>query len=81
MSNNFSYLENRAIYEIMWKSIVEPGRSQMTIWHMHIPCWALRLQTHTHNMKYLLLFHCNSSCAQVPQYSLYVHCLHVCMCL
>jgi hypothetical protein len=31
--------ENRAIYEIMWKYIVEPDRPQMTIWRMRIACW------------------------------------------
>ena len=31
--------ENRAVFEIMWKSIVEPGRPQMTIWRMRIACW------------------------------------------
>ena len=30
--------ENRAIYEIMCKSIVQPGRQQMTIWRMLIVC-------------------------------------------
>jgi len=30
---------NRAIYEIMWKNIVEPDRPQMTIWFMHVACW------------------------------------------
>ena len=29
---------NRVIYDIMWKNIVEPGRPQITIWHMHIAC-------------------------------------------
>jgi len=27
---------NRAVYEIMWKRIVEPGRAQMTIWRKRI---------------------------------------------
>jgi len=27
----FSFFENRAVYEIMWKNTVEPGRPQMTI--------------------------------------------------
>jgi len=27
------------MYKIMWKNIVEPGRPQMTIWHMRIACW------------------------------------------
>jgi len=31
--------ENYAVYEIMWKNIVEPGRSQMTIWCIRIACW------------------------------------------
>jgi hypothetical protein len=28
-----------AVYEIMWKNIVEPNRPQMTIWRMRITCW------------------------------------------
>jgi len=28
--------ENHAVYEIMWKNIVEWSRPQMTIWHMRI---------------------------------------------
>jgi len=28
----------------------------------------LRLQTHTHNTLYLLLFHCNNGCTNTPQY-------------
>jgi hypothetical protein len=30
MASNF-FPENRAVYEIMWKSMVEPDRPQMTI--------------------------------------------------
>jgi len=30
---------NRAVYEVMWKSVVECGRTQMTIWRMRIACW------------------------------------------
>jgi len=29
-------LENLAVFEMMWKNIVERGSPQMTIWHMHI---------------------------------------------
>jgi len=34
MFNNFFvfFFENRAVYEIMWKNIVERGRSQITVW-------------------------------------------------
>jgi len=31
--------ENRAVYEIMWKNIIERGKTQMTIWRMNIACW------------------------------------------
>jgi len=32
-------LKNGAVYEIMWKNIVEPQRLQMTKWRMRIACW------------------------------------------
>ena len=41
-------LENRALYEIMWTSIVEPDRPQMTIRRMRITCWIAKA-THTHS--------------------------------
>jgi len=31
--------ENRAFYEIMWKTLVERGKPQMAIWRMRITCW------------------------------------------
>jgi hypothetical protein len=31
MSNNFFPPKNRAVYEIMWKNMVQPDRPQMTI--------------------------------------------------
>jgi hypothetical protein len=31
-----TFLEKSAVYEIIWKSIVELGRPQMTIWRMRI---------------------------------------------
>ena len=33
------FSENLAVYEIMWKNIVERGRPQMAIWRMRIACW------------------------------------------
>jgi hypothetical protein len=38
---------NFAIYEIMWKNTVKPGRPQMTIWRIHIACWIPKA-TNTH---------------------------------
>jgi len=34
-----TFFESYAIYEIMWKNVVERGDPQMTIWHMCIACW------------------------------------------
>jgi len=31
-----TFFENYAVYEIMWKSMVQLDRPQMTIWCMHI---------------------------------------------
>jgi len=31
-------IQNRAVYEIMWKNTVQPSRSQMTIRRMRIAC-------------------------------------------
>jgi len=28
-----------ALYEKMWKNVVERGRPHMTIWRMRIACW------------------------------------------
>ena len=37
MFNNFFL--NLAVYEIMWKNIVEPDRPQITKRHMRVSCW------------------------------------------
>jgi len=31
---SFFFVENRAVFEIIWKNIVELDRPQMTIWRM-----------------------------------------------
>jgi hypothetical protein len=36
--NNF-FFQNRAVYEIMWKNVIQPSRPQMTIGRMRIACW------------------------------------------
>jgi hypothetical protein len=45
-SNFFS--KNRAVYEIIWKSIVDRGRPQMTIWRMRI-AFCIPKATNTHS--------------------------------
>ena len=34
-----TFFLNRAVYEIMWKNIIERGRPQTAMWHMRIACW------------------------------------------
>jgi hypothetical protein len=48
MFNNFLPPENRAVYEIMWKNMVERGRPQMAVWRMRIACWITKA-TNTHS--------------------------------
>jgi len=35
-SITFSFLYNRAVYEIMWKNIVEPGMPHVIMWRLRI---------------------------------------------
>jgi len=37
MFNFFS--EHHAVYEIMWKNIVQPNRSQVTLRRLSFACW------------------------------------------
>jgi len=53
MFNNF-HPENRVVYEIIWKNIVERGRPQVTVWRMRIACWIPKA-TNTHS-EYVILF-------------------------
>jgi len=35
----------------MWKNIIELDRPQMTMWHVHIPCWITKsVDTHPVNI-------------------------------
>jgi len=51
--SSITFFENRAIHDIMRKNIVEPGRSQVTIWCMRIACWIPKAIT-THS-EYVIL--------------------------
>jgi hypothetical protein len=46
--NVFFFVENRAVYQIMWKDIVEREKSQMTIWRMRRAC-CIPMATYTHS--------------------------------
>jgi hypothetical protein len=68
MSNNVS--ENCAVCEIMWNNTPEPDRAQITIQYDQYQLRAryLKLQTHTQNMLYLMLSHCNDSCTNALRF-------------
>jgi hypothetical protein len=34
-----NFIENCAVYDITWKNILEPERSQVTMWCLSIICW------------------------------------------
>jgi hypothetical protein len=38
-----TFFENRTVYEIMWKNIVQEA-GHMTIWRMRIACWITKAQ-------------------------------------
>jgi hypothetical protein len=42
------FSEYSAVYEKMWKNMIEPDRSQMTVWCMGIPCWTTKA-THSNS--------------------------------
>ena len=48
MFNNFFFFLNLALYQIMWKNIVDPERPQMTTWLLRIACWIPKgIDTHS----------------------------------
>ena len=47
------FFESHTVYEIMWRSIVQPDRPQTTIWYMRIACWIPKT-TNPHS-EYLIL--------------------------
>jgi hypothetical protein len=49
----FFFFGNHAVYEIMWKNIVEREKQQMTIWHTPIALW-VTMATNTHSVCVIL---------------------------
>ena len=65
--SSVTVFENRAVYEIMWKNVVEPGRPQMTTLRMRIVSWKIKA-TNTHSeYTILLLFRCNNGIPKSSQ--------------
>jgi len=69
--SNFS--ENRAVYKVLQKNAVEPGRPQMAIWHMRIACW-MTTATNTHS-EYVIFPTASMDARTRLNVTLYVHCL------
>ena len=59
-------VENHAVYEIRWKNIVEPDRSQMTIWRMRIASWIIKT-TNTNSEYVIMFFHSNNGYSNALQ--------------
>jgi len=47
ISSLLTFLDNSAVYDIMWKNVVPRGTLQMKIWRMRIACWVTEA-TNTH---------------------------------
>jgi len=59
--------ENRVIYDIMWKNIVEPDSPQMTTWSMRIVCWIPQATTKHSEYAILIAFPLQQRLASTPQ--------------
>jgi hypothetical protein len=61
------FFQKRTVYEIMWKIIYSWIGHRWKYGGRALHAVYLRLQTHTHNMYYTLLFHCNIGRLNAPQ--------------
>jgi len=61
-------LENRALYDTMWKNMVEPDRPQISTWRLRV--YLLIPTTRNTHSKYvhLLFFHYSNGCTNAPEY-------------
>ena len=74
------FFRKSRLYEIMWKNISEPGRPQMTIWHLRIACWITKARNTPIICYYII---CNTYCFSTATVvaltrlivMLYAHCL------
>jgi len=72
------FFESRAVYEIMWKNIVQPGRPQTTMVHAHRMMDTYDYKHRIRMPSHLLLFHCNIGDMKASQYYITVHRLSCC---
>jgi hypothetical protein len=57
------FSENRAVYEIMWKNVVQPEGPQMTTWRTRIACW-IPEATNTHSESVIVIAFPRQQCLQ-----------------
>ena len=62
--NNF-FLENRVVYEILWKNIVVLDTPQMTIWCKRISCWIPKF---TNTLSEYVILNCFSTTTGYNKY-------------
>ena len=68
--------KNHAIYEIMWKNTVEPGRPNMTIWRKRTACWIPKATNTCSGQVIFIAFPWQQMVARMGiNVMLYVHCL------
>ena len=58
---------NRAVYETMWKNVVQPDKPKMTIWRKRIACCIPEATNTQSESVILILFHGNNDRKNVPQ--------------
>jgi hypothetical protein len=58
--------ENRAVYGITWKDIVDPGRAHMTIRRMRMAYWISKATNAHPEYVVLVTFHCSNGHANTP---------------
>ena len=63
----YPFSENRAVYEIMRKNTVDPGRPQVTIWRICIASWIPKAKIILSKYVILIAFRCKNCCMNVPQ--------------
>ena len=73
--NNF-FSDNRAVYDITWKNMVQPGRPQMKIWRMRIACRITNATRHTFRIRNTYFF-CTAPLVTLTRLNitLHLHCL------
>jgi hypothetical protein len=54
-----TFFENRAVYEIIWKNILEPDRPQKTIWRMRFARLICK-PTNIHSVNVIPLVSCDN---------------------